>query len=156
MKRTALLAVFVVACASPRAVRPVPTASANRAPGDANVAQSCSNPVPAIPPNGVPPELFTESNFVVGVPGVQGKVMRNVVMIRFRASTDSASRAAVIHELCGRVVGGERLFAHGDGDYFVRLPLPENGAGLASALSKVKMNPVVAVAMPYRVIGIKY
>ena len=83
------------------------------------------DPVPATAPDSVPAALWDSiiapSNILTNAPGISGRIVRDLVYVKFFPSATQSDRQAAIDAVNGRVVGGMRLGGP-EHYYAVRLP----------------------------------
>ena len=104
--------------------------------------------VPAVSPDGVSDDVLAASRdatHVITDQGIPGRVVRDRVWLRFRASASADERQAAVDAVHGTVLGGVRLGSGGDGVYYVALTVPDDSgaAPLLNALATLKAMPQV-------------
>ena len=107
--------------------------------------------VPVVPPDSLPSDLTDSTMWVSGKPYYNGTILRDILILRFRAGTSQAERQAAVDLVHGIVAGGRR-FTEADGLYLIRVPTDGTVAPLFKAIDALNALPQVSHAMPDEII----
>src|SRR5256886_59907 len=114
----------------------------------AEAYQPPANPVPAVPPDSDPANLYVDSLIVRGSPDLSAPFVRNTLVLLFKTGTPQSERQAAIDQINGRVVGGYPL-ADGDGFYLVSIADDGTTGPLFAAVAALEARASVEIASPH-------
>lgn len=108
-------------------------------------ARRASAPVPAVPPDTIPSDLYAAENLRQDPTVIAGEFLKNIVVVMFEREATPAQRSEAIALIDGEVIGGQR-WGTGDGLYYVRIPGDDSAAPILHAVRVLEQLPYVGFA----------